>query len=467
MAHSTVLAAIDLGPSTARVLYHASGFARLLGADLRVLHVAASESATVHDSVHAACLQLAPYEQDFADEQIVIRRGRVSDAIAREARASQAMLVVMGSRRHKSLMRFLLGSTSEAVLRNATVPVLLVPPIDIDIVNVGDGVALSCGPVSAAVDLAEDSRAQLEMASRIAALGSQPLLLMTVAKSRVTDHAAAVELRARARGLAPVKPRAVLVRRGAVAEEISRCAVAEGAAWVILGLKGSARGRPGAIASAVLRTNRAFVLAVPPTRPVVAEEQPRRALDLAVITTLLVMAIALAAPLSFAQERLPDVRAIVDFQRAADAYAFMHRQVEMRLQLAHRGWQDSDPVSTAELAAAIAARRPVTAPRLFTPRVSAAFREMAARASRAAACDPGELRSGAWEMRHDVNTPATGTTPLAPCIQEALPQLPDELEYRSSGTMLVIVDSHANLVVDVLPGLLAGSELRDDTFFRR
>ena len=86
----------------------------------------------------------------------------------------------------------------------------------------------------------------------------------------------------------------------------------------------------------------------------------------------------------------------------------------------------------------------------------------ASRASRASSCDPGELRSGAWEIRHDVNTPAAGTSPLAPCIKDALPELPDELEYRSSGTVLVLVDTHANLVVDLLPALLAGSDLRDD-----
>jgi hypothetical protein len=38
--------------------------------------------------------------------------------------------------------------------------------------------------------------------------------------------------------------------------------------------------------------------------------------------------------------------------------------------------------------------------------------------------------------------------------------LPDEREYRSAGTVLLLVDVHANLVVDVLPALLAGSEIR-------
>jgi hypothetical protein len=159
-----------------------------------------------------------------------------------------------------------------------------------------------------------------------------------------------------------------------------------------------------------------------------------------------------------ARQPASDMRAIVDFQRAADTYAFLHRQAEMRLELAHRGWQEADPVSSSELAKAIVARRSPDA-RLFTPRVMSAFRELAARAARTPGCDPGALLTGVWEMR-DVNAPATGTMPVPACIRDALPKLPDELEYRSAGTVLVVVDAHANLIVDLLPALLAGGERR-------
>jgi len=37
-----------------------------------------------------------------------------------------------------------------------------------------------------------------------------------------------------------------------------------------------------------------------------------------------------------------------------------------------------------------------------------------------------------------------------PCIIEALPPLPDELQYRTLGRDLVLVDVHANLVLDIL-----------------
>jgi hypothetical protein len=149
-------------------------------------------------------------------------------------------------------------------------------------------------------------------------------------------------------------------------------------------------------------------------------------------------------------------RPIVEFQRAADAYAFVHRQVERRLGYPHR----RDAIEAAELAAAIIAERG-RGPELtlFTPPVVAAFRALAIAAVHNG-CDAGELRTGAWEMFHDVYTPATGTRPVRACIAAALPGLPDELEYRSAGTVLLLVDPHANLVIDVLPALLAGSEIR-------
>jgi hypothetical protein len=157
----------------------------------------------------------------------------------------------------------LLGSSSEAVLRSTPAPVLLVPPRDFDIVNITDRAQLTSGPILAAVDLTEACVHQLSMASRLAELGRQPLLLMTVAPARLSDHEAGVMLRDRGHHLLPVKPRATIVRRGEVAEEISRCASAEGAGLVVMGLRERPRGQPGAIAAAVLKTNRAFVLAVP------------------------------------------------------------------------------------------------------------------------------------------------------------------------------------------------------------
>ncbi|HTH23943.1 MAG TPA: universal stress protein [Vicinamibacterales bacterium] len=257
-----VIAAIDLGPSSARVLLHAAGLARLLSAPLTVLHVCADRSNEERERVIDFCKRAGPYEIDIDQTEVVVRSGHVSEIIRREAK-DDARLVVIGSRGHGGLAKLLLGSSSEAVLRNTVAPVLLVPPIDLDIVSIADQAQLNSGPILAAVDLAEACDHQLSIASRMADLAKQPLLLMTVAPVRLSDHQAARMLRERGHHLSPVRPRATIVRRGKVAEEISRCASAEGAGLVVMGLRTRPRGQPGTIASAVLKTNRAFVLAVP------------------------------------------------------------------------------------------------------------------------------------------------------------------------------------------------------------
>ena len=457
MAARPVIAAIDLGPLTGRVLYHAAAFARLLVAPLKILHVNGDATDQSRDRILSACLKLGPYQTDFDESQISIRAGRVSDAIAREAHSHDAALVVIGSRRQSAVAKFLLGSTSEAVLRTATTPVLLVPPTDMDIVSIGDRVTLTSGAVIAAVDLSENSDEQLRIAAAIAALGSHALLMMTVAKSRVTDHAASQALRERAHRMTAVKPAALIVRRGTVAKEISRCALVEKSGLVVMGLRARPRCQPGAIASAVLKTGRAFVLAVPNRE---ARDLRRRSTGtVAMIASLLAMlCVATAVP---AQPRPADLAAIVAFQRAADGYAFVHRQIERELGMAHRRASlPGDVIDGGELATSIVSKRLQSrADALFNPGVVAAFRTLAAEAVRLG-CDAGELRSGVWELGHDVHSSATGSRPLTVCMASALPKLPPELEYRSAGTVLLLVDSHANLVVDLLPALLAASELR-------
>jgi hypothetical protein len=171
-------------------------------------------------------------------------------------------------------------------------------------------------------------------------------------------------------------------------------------------------------------------------------------------TLPIVLLVAIAVPAIGGQ------RPIVDFHRAADSYAFLHRQAERRIGMAHQRAGEPVTIGAAELATAIIAERTrQTPPPLFTPAVVATFRDLAATAVHAG-CDAGDLRTGVWELAHETHSPATGSKPVAACIADVLPQLPEELEYRSAGTVLLLVDHHANLVVDVLPALLAGSELR-------
>ncbi len=258
-----VIGAVDLGPTSPRVLLHAAGFAGVMGARMKVLHIATAITADTQATVAAECLQMAPYQAMFEESDVLVRLGPAEETIQEEVRLHRAALLVIGSSGHGRLARLLLGSTSDSLLQTTQVPILLVPPTDLDIINSADGFKLTCGAVLVAVDLSQNSRPQLEAASRMAQLAGQGLLVITVTGDPVSDHDAAEQLRDRTHGLTPVKPTALIVRRGNVAEEISRCAVAEGSGLVVMGLREPSRGRPGVIASAVLHTGRAFVLAVP------------------------------------------------------------------------------------------------------------------------------------------------------------------------------------------------------------
>lgn len=187
----------------------------------------------------------------------------------------------------------------------------------------------------------------------------------------------------------------------------------------------------------------------------------RTAIALSFLVAVLGVSAVGAVAHAVTQDTFADTRAIVEFQRTADRYAFLHRQVERKLGLAHRRAGEATDIGERELAAALIAERAANRIELFSSTdVVTAFRNLAARAVRAPGCDAGELRSGVWEMTHQVNSPASDTRPIAGCIALLLPDLPVELEYRSAGTVLLVVDVHANLVVDVLPALLAGSDLR-------
>ncbi|MEO8678544.1 MAG: universal stress protein, partial [Vicinamibacterales bacterium] len=168
---STVLCAVDLGPQTGRVVYHAAGIAGVLGLPCKILHIAAALSPHLEAQVADACAKAAPYELPIDKLEILVRTGVAVDVVGREAAANRAALVVMGTGTHGGLVKLLLGSTSAAVLEHTQVPVLLVPPTHVNIVDLGDRAALTCGPLLVAIDLAEESDRQVELASRLADAG--------------------------------------------------------------------------------------------------------------------------------------------------------------------------------------------------------------------------------------------------------------------------------------------------------
>ena len=128
-----------------------------------------------------------------------------------------------------------------------------------------------------------------------------------------------------------------------------------------------------------------------------------------------------------AQDPLGDSRVITEFQRAADSYAFTHRQVERK---------HGTPAPNTEGA-------------IFTPPAANAFRQRLQRAIRSAGCEPPQPPGIDFTVPR-VNASASGSLALSTCIGAVLPKLPAELEYRTAGVALLLVDAHTAVVVDVL-----------------
>lgn len=174
---------------------------------------------------------------------------------------------------------------------------------------------------------------------------------------------------------------------------------------------------------------------------------------MAAFGTAFTIATLLALGPADAQLRFGDVNAIVQLQRAADSYAFLHRQVERRLGMAH-----TTPDAGAMAAAMREARAGAAPGEFLSPAAAATLRDALARAARAPGCDAGDRRGSGGSVQ--VNGPATATRRLPDCLADALPHLPEELEFRSAGSTLVLVDGHANLVVDVLPAALTNTDTK-------
>jgi len=260
----SVLCALDFSDHSRAVLYHAAGIAGASGARLSLLHVGGGDAGEVERELQRLYLNTVPYGAPYlADPHVEARDGQRADAILAAAHDRAADLIVTGSRARGAIARMLLGSTTTRLLQETDRPVLLVPPGGLEVVSLStDRVGLHFGAVVAAVDLAERNDAQLRLARGLAALARQPLMLLSVGGASSDEHEIASALRARAKE-AGVTIGAVIVRKGEVAEEIGRTAKHEQAGIVVMGLRKAARGTPGAIASAVLESARALVLAVP------------------------------------------------------------------------------------------------------------------------------------------------------------------------------------------------------------
>jgi hypothetical protein len=152
--------------------------------------------------------------------------------------------------------------------------------------------------------------------------------------------------------------------------------------------------------------------------------------------------------------------ALQPFHDAVSDYAKLHRRLEKQVRQLHVTEHAEEIFDASDaLANAIKAARPTAREGdLFTPAVANVFRERIADALTAGGFHPEEVIAASLEEA-DEEAPlpvVNGRFPwlrgaaMWPCVLNALPLLPDDLEYRIVGRDLVMVDTHANLVVDIL-----------------
>ncbi|MEO8680571.1 MAG: universal stress protein [Vicinamibacterales bacterium] len=206
-----------------------------------------------------------------------VRVGRASDAIRETAERDAADLIVMGTQGLGGVRKWLLGSTTEHVLRRTRTPVLAVPPA-----VPGAAVALQSGAILAATDFSDSSIEAAKFAAMFAEQFKLPMLLAHVVapvsvppqwsllleesdQGRLTDARKIMKALAKQVGGA-LKPDTVVLP-GNPAETIAALAAERRAGLIVMGLTGDQgpfAQRPGSIAYRVLCASGVPVLIVPP-----------------------------------------------------------------------------------------------------------------------------------------------------------------------------------------------------------
>jgi hypothetical protein len=157
-------------------------------------------------------------------------------------------------------------------------------------------------------------------------------------------------------------------------------------------------------------------------------------------------------------------RVLRDFEREVAQYVRLHRRLERDLPPEHL-FDDLEDMSAAvdALHAALVDARPhAQAGAFFTPPVASVLTERLERASKATGFTAADVlfamnagyRFRGPEPQVNERFPLARHVRLWPALLDVLPALPDELEYRFVGRDLVLLDTHADLVVDVLKDAL-------------
>jgi hypothetical protein len=191
-----------------------------------------------------------------------------------------------------------------------------------------------------------------------------------------------------------------------------------------------------------------------------------------IATVALVAGLSLISPAGLAarttQAKPSDPTAVADFLQRLEQYVALHRKLEAELpKLPDEATPEQIDQSQRGLLAAIRAARPAARQGdLFTPQMTVFVKELITRTLKG----PGGARLRASLMDENVKELPLGVNqrypteiPLAtmpPTLLKELPALPEDMEFRFVASQFVLLDTHAQLVVDFIPGALPLREVR-------
>ena len=293
---ATIVCAVDFSDHSKVALGRAGAWAKHFSARLIVVTVAepllVSAAATTYD-MDLVRDEVLPELRDFVVKtsasggaespppEVVVLVGDPATEIIALARREHAQLIVVATHGLSGYRKMLLGSTTERILRQTTVPVLVAPPPELTPPS-ADSLTIEVGRVLAPIDFKDDSVTAVRAAAALAQSFGVPLLLVHVVAplkgierlrpqldthNRVQIERAELQIQRLASGVGTPASIEAVVTVGSPAEEIARIAVARGAGLIVMGLRSQEHifgPRPGSVAYRVLSLAPARVLALPP-----------------------------------------------------------------------------------------------------------------------------------------------------------------------------------------------------------
>lgn len=303
MSTPTILSPVDFSDASRGALRYAAVLAEHFGGQLVILTVEDpllteaislatgaewNPEHTRQETARFAASVLGDGRPEGVRVEFEVAVGKPANEILKVAQQRSCDLIVMSSHGLTGVRKLFFGSTTERVLRETTVPVLVTPPSDPG-PDQFDEVGRTVGRILVPVDLSSAALRQVRIARALSEALHVPFIVTHVVEPVRSPLAARLHLpgieqerRTRAENAlrellanaAPHLQPEALVVYGDPAEEVAKVARDRRAGLIVLGLHGSPviGARMGSVTYRVLCLAPALVLAVPPL-PVPKEEE--------------------------------------------------------------------------------------------------------------------------------------------------------------------------------------------------